>query len=356
MSDFTRPVPPGLAARLKRDYFSTPFNSIVTIATLALVAWFAWTVIRWSILDAVAFTDAAACREASGACWSVVTERWRLILFGLYPFEDQWRSAIASLVVIVVMVLICLPRNWSAVRMIGVLFGGFGLFLLFMRGGVFGLDYVPSSEWGGLALTLFIYITVISFGLPIAILLALGRQSRLPVIRGIISVVIDVTRSLPLVTILFSAALVLPLVLPDLLQGERLTRVLFAFAFFFGCYQSENIRAGMQALSVGQTEAGEALGLSYLQRMRLIILPQAFRLSMPATINQFVITFKETSLVVIVGLFDLMASTRTAYQTGEWLPYHKEAYMFVALIFFIGAFSLSRYGAYLEARMTVKER
>jgi general L-amino acid transport system permease protein len=112
----------------------------------------------------------------------------------------------------------------------------------------------------------------------------------------------------------------------------------------------------MQALPVGQTEAGEALGLTYLQRMRLIILPQAFRLSMPATINQFVITFKETSLVVIVGLFDLMASTRTAYQSGDWLPYHKEAYMFVAAIFFIGAFSLSRYGAYLEARMDKGER
>lgn len=356
MPDFAPPAAPNLAKRLSKDYFSTPLNGIITLITAALLAWFVWTVFRWGILEAVWFTNAAGCKAVSGACWSVVTERWRLILFGLYPFEEQWRSGLSSIVVILVMILICLPRNWSAMRMMGILFGGFALFLLFMRGGVLGLSSVPSSEWGGLALTLFIYITVIAFGLPIAIVLALGRQSKLRVVRGIVAFVIDVTRSLPLVTILFSAALVLPLVLPEMLQGERLTRVLLAFAFFFGCYQSENIRAGMQALPTGQTEAGEALGLGYLQRMRLIILPQAFRLSMPATINQFVITFKETSLVVIVGLFDLMASTRTAYQTGDWLPYHKEAYFFVALIFFIGAFSLSRYGAYLESRMSLKER
>lgn len=355
MNELAHTAPKSMMASIRRDYFSSWLNSIVTLATAALLAWFLWTVLRWGVFDAVAFTDAEGCRAASGACWSVVTERWRLILFGLYPFEEQWRSALASLVVIVVMVLICLPRNWSAARMIGILFGGFGLFLVLMRGGILGLPTVPSSEWGGLALTLYIYLTVISFGLPIAIILALGRQSQLPIVRGIIALVIDVTRSLPLVTILFSAALILPLVLPELLQGERLTRILFAFAFFFGCYQSENIRAGMQALPIGQTEAGESLSLSYLQLMRNIILPQAFRVSMPATINQFVVTFKETSLVVIVGLFDLMASTRTAYQTGDWLPYHKEAYLFVALIFFVGAFSLSRYGAFLEARMSIEE-
>lgn len=356
MNEFVHPAPPGLKDRIARDYFSTPLNSVVTIATMCALSWLLWFVLRWGVLDAVWFTGAEECQGASGACWSIVTSRWRLILFGLYPFEEQWRSGIASLIVVAVMVLICLPRNWSALRMMGILLGGFALFLLFMRGGILGLSYIPSSDWGGLSLTLFTYITVISFGLPIAIVLAMGRQSKLPVIRGIVSAVTDVTRSLPLLTILFSAALILPLVLPEFLQGERLTRVLVAFAFFFGCYQSENIRAGMQALSVGQTEAGEALGMTYLQRMRLIILPQAFRLSMPATINQFVITFKETSLVVIVGLFDLMASTRTAYQSSDWLPYHKEAYIFVGAIFFVGAFSLSRYGAYLEARMEKGER
>jgi general L-amino acid transport system permease protein len=356
VSDFVRPKELGLRERLARDYFSTPLNALVTLATTAAVFWILWIVIHWGVINAVWFTDAEGCRGAKGACWSIITTRWRLILFGLYPFDEQWRSGLASVIVIAVMVLVCLPRNWSALRMSGILFGGFVLFLLLMRGGFLGLSYVPSSLWGGLALTLFIYITVITFGLPVAVLLALGRQSKLPVLRGIVSFMIDVTRSLPLVTILFSAALILPLVLPDFLQGERLTRILVAFAFFFGCYQSENIRAGMQALPIGQTEAAEALGLNYFQRMRMIILPQAFRLSMPATINQFVITFKETSLVVIIGLYDLMASSRAAYRSGEWLPYHKEAYFFVAMIFFLGAFSLSRYGAYLERRMGIRER
>ena len=342
--------------RIRADLFSSWANGAVTLILLGLLAWLALRVFDWGVVNAHWATDAATCKAATGACWSVIAARWRLILFGLYPFDEQWRSAIACLVVVAAIIAICLPPNWAAGRMFTILLVAFALFFGFMEGGILGLEEVSPSRWGGLSLTLFIYLTVITFGLPISILLALGRQSRYPVIRGILTLVIDVTRSLPLITILFSAALILPLVLPSYLQGDKLMRVLLAFAFFFGCYQSENVRAGMQALPAGQGEAAEALGLRYWQRMRMIILPQAFRISMPATINQFVITFKETSLVVIVGLFDLMASARAAYNTGEWVPYYAETYMFAGLIYFIGAFSLSRYGAYLERRMALTER
>ena len=353
-----RTVPRNATAlnRIRADYFSSWPNGAVTLVVLALLLWFLLRVLDWGVFEAHWATPAAECKATTGACWSVIAARWRLILFGLYPYEAQWRSGLACVVVIAAIIAVCLPRNWAAGRMSLILLGAFVLFFGFMRGGVLGLEMIPPSRWGGLSLTLFIYLTVITFGLPISILLAIGRQSRYPVIRGILTLVIDVTRSLPLITILFSAALIVPLVLPSILQGDKLTRVLGAFAFFFGCYQSENVRAGMQALPAGQGEAAEALGLTYAQRMRMIILPQAFRISMPATINQFVITFKETSLVVIVGLFDLMASARAAYNTGEWAPYYAETYIFVGLIYFAGAFSLSRYGAYLERRMALQER
>lgn len=343
-------------AEVRRAYFSNALNGITTLVALSCLIWGAWQLLVWGVIESVWTSDAQTCQSVGGACWSVVYNRWRVIMFGLYPSAEQWRSAIACLAVVATLFMICLPRNWAAARMMLILFGGFAVFFLFMRGGIFGMDYVAPSRWGGLSLTLFIYITVISFGLPISIVLALARQSKYPMIRWIVSLVVDLTRSLPLVTILFSAALILPLVLPSFLEGDKLTRVLLAFSFFFGCYQSENIRAGMQALGKGQSEAADALGLNYWQRMAWIILPQAFRISMPATINQFVVTFKETSLVVIVGLFDLMASARAAYQTGQWTPYYKEVYIFVAAIYFIGAFSLSRYGAYLERRMSVSRR
>lgn len=320
-----------------------------TLSTLVL-AFVLWRVLSWAVVHGVFGTTPQSCSDATGACWSVIRARWRIILFGLYPMEEQWRSAIASVIAVCTLALACMPRMWSAARMVPVWLGGYLLFLLFIHGGVFGLDVVTSSRWGGLTLTLFIYITVIAFGLPIAIGLALLRQSRYPVFRYLTAFIVDVTRSLPLLTILFSATVIIPLMLPHVLQGDKLVRSLVGFTFFFACYQSEIVRGGLQAVGRGQVEASQALGMSYWHTTSLITLPQAFRIAMPATINQFVITFKETSLVIIVGLFDLMASAQAAYHSGEWSAYHTEVYVFVALIYFIGSFSLSKYGKYVEKR------
>jgi len=163
--------------------------------------------------------------------------------------------------------------------------------------------------------------------------------------------VVDITRSLPLLTILFAAAVILPLVLPDGLSGDKLARALAGFAFFFACYQSEILRGGMQVVPAGQGEAAQALGFGYWRTMGLIVLPQAVRICLPATINQFVITFKETSLVVIVGLFDLMASARTAYDTAAWSAYYREVYVFAALLYLTGAVGLTRYGKFVERKL-----
>jgi len=349
----TPPTPPTRWQRLRRDYAPNPLQASVSLASLLIIAFMLWHVLHWAVLQGVFGATAQTCQDASGACWSVVGGRWRIILFGLYPYEEQWRSALSALIVIATVCCVCTPRLWTARAILAVLGIGYGLLWLFLRGGVPGLPLVPPSQWGGMTLTLFIYLTVIVFGLPTAIFLALLRQSRYPVVRWVTAFVVDVTRSLPLLTILFAAALIIPLALPNALSGDKLTRALIGFAFFFACYQSEIIRGGMQVVPRGQGEAAQALGLGYWRTMSMILLPQAVRICLPPTINQFVITFKETSLVVIVGLFDLMASARTAYDTAAWSAYYREVYVFVALIYLLGAIGLTRYGKFVEHRMAV---
>ncbi|RTM10089.1 MAG: ABC transporter permease subunit [Hyphomicrobiales bacterium] len=244
----------------------------------------------------------------------------------------------------------CLPFMWSARRMLIIWVAGSLLFLVVVRGGYFGLALVSSGDWGGLTLTLFIYISVIALGMPIAIFLSLVRAGRYPAFRWLSGVVIDVTRSLPLVCILFASIVILPFVVPETMLGDRVFRVIVGFAFFFGCCQSEILRGALISLPPGQDEAGRSLGMTYAQRMNLIVLPQVFKMSMPLTINQLVVTFKETSLVAIVGLFDLMTSANAAYNTADFNVYYKEVYAFTALIYFVFVFILSRYGRFLERR------
>lgn len=340
---------------LKRRFFSTPLNIVISVICLWIMAYLFWKILNWAVLSAV-FTDeggAAACKGASGACWSVIADRWRIIMFGLYPYAEQWRSALACIVVVLIIVLSCLPSFWTGKRIAMVWVGGVVCFYILMAGGVFGLAKVGEEMWGGLALTLFIFITTCLLGFPLSIILALMRNSDMPWISHIVGVIIDAVRSLPLISILFTFAIVLPFMLPNWLQGEKLYRVIIGFALFFAAYQAEIVRGGMQGVAAGQDEAAKALGLDYWHRISRITLPQAMRNALPATINQFVISFKETSLVVIIGFFEILASANAAYGTGEWTFAYVEVYVFVAFIYFIFVFSLSRYGAFLERRMEV---
>lgn len=348
-----------LMQTFKLRYFATRRDAIISTAFAIFVAWVIWSLIDWAILGATFAPDAGdVCRENlhGGACWSVVSTRWRIVLFGLYPFEEQWRSAIACLVMVIVAILSCVPWFWSARRLAPLWVVGFGFFYVLMRGGFFGLTEVTEQNWGGLSLTIFIFAGVSLLGMPLAIVFALLRRSNLPWIARTMALVIDVIRSLPLLSIMFTFAIVLPFVLPEGLTGDKLYRVIVGYALFFACYQAEIIRGGMQALPHGQEEAAKALGLNYWYRIGYIILPQAFRNALPPTINQFVITFKETSLVTIIGFFDVMASGRAASGTAEWNFATIEMYVFVGLIFFVFVFSLSRYGAYLERRLGVGRR
>ncbi len=359
MADVFQPPKDSFQSRIKARYFATRRDTVITVVFAALVAWVLWSLIDWALLNATFAPNAGdICREDlhGGACWSVVSTRWRIVLFGLYPFEEQWRSAIACAVMVAVAVLSCVPWFWSAKRLAPLWVVGFAVFYILMRGGFFGLTEVTEQNWGGLSLTIFIFSGTSLLGMPLAIIFALLRRSKLPWIARTMALVIDTIRSLPLLSIMFTFAIVLPFVLPDGLTGDKLYRVIIGYALFFACYQAEIIRGGMQALPAGQEEAAKALGLGYWHRIGYIVLPQAFRNALPPTINQFVITVKETSLVTIIGFFDVMASGRAASGTAEWNFAVIEMYVFVGLIFLVFVFSLSRYGAYLERRLGVGKR
>lgn len=352
------PPAPGFFDDLRRRFFASPLQVLVSAVSLTLLVLVAWKVLDWAVFSAVFDTSgtADACHAASGACWSVIAARWRIIFFGLYPYEEQWRSALACVTVVAMTVLSCMPAFWTG-RRIAIVWGvGTTLFYVLMKGGVLGLPYVGEEQWGGLALTLFIFVTTCLIGFPLAICLALLRRSNLPWISGTTGLIIDAVRSLPLISILFTFAIVVPFMLPQWLQGDKLYRVILGSALFFSAYQAEIIRGGMQGVPLGQEEAAMSMGLNYWQRISRILMPQAMRNALPATINQFVIAFKETSLVIIVGFFEILASGNAAFGTGEWRFAYVEVYVFIALIYFVFVFSLSRYGAFLERRMSVGYR
>ena len=338
-------------AWLRKRLFSNWFDGIVTILAGSALVWLVASLIDWAFVNAVwSEAERDRCRDVSGACWAVIEARGRLILFGLYPYEEHWRSTLACLVIVATMICSCIPAFWGLGRLPTLWLAGFGTFVLLMYGGILGLPVVTTEQWGGLSLTVFIFAAVFVLGMPMAIGLALARRSKLPVIRWMAGLFIDTVRSLPLLTILFAAAVVVPFVVPHWAQGDKLGRVVFAFAVFYAAYQAEIIRAGIQSIPSGQEEAAQALGMSYRSVIFDIVLPQAFRNTLPSTINQVVITFKETSIVTIIGFFEVTASASAAVGRGEWGAYYIEVYVFVALVYFVFVFGLSRYGAYLERR------
>ncbi len=344
---------------LRKRAFATPTDTVLSLVVFGGLAWLAWTLLDWAILRAIwsaENVDQCGKGTGAGACWAVIDARHRLILFGLYPFDQHWRSTLAAAAIIATVILSCWPLMWRAKRIVTLWVVGFATYYLLMEGSLLGLPQVTTDGWGGLSLTLFLFAAVVLLGMPMGLGLALMRRSEMPVVRGFAVILIDFVRSLPLLVTLFTAAVVIPIILPSWLEGDKIWRVIIAFALFFACYQAEVFRGGFQAIPKGQFEAGAALGLTYWQVLGRIVLPQVFRHALPSTINMVVITFKETALVIIIGFFDIMASAKAAFGTGEWAPYYLEVYVFVALIYWIFIFSLGQYGEYLKGRMALSER
>lgn len=339
----------------RANLFDGPLSTALSLLCLALLATLAPPVLSWLTIDSTFSADPAVCREAGGACWGFVGEKYRLILFGIYPYDEQWRPTLAIALFIVMLLISANPNYWR--RGLAVMWiVGVALLAILMRGGVFGLPYVSNERWGGLPLTLILSVTGIAFSFPLGVLLALGRRSRLPAVRAWCVIYIEVWRGVPLVSVLFMASIMFPLFLPEGITVDKLLRAQVGIILFTAAYMAEIVRGGLQAVPRGQFEAADALGLSYWQKARLVILPQALRLVIPPLVGQFITTFKDTSLVIIIGLYDLLSSTKVALADPQWRPFFIEGFLVAAAIYFVFTFFMSRYSLFLERRLNIGGR
>jgi general L-amino acid transport system permease protein len=347
----------GVVAWVRRNLFDGWANSLATLVTLAVLVWLVPPLFGWSVLNAVAAPDNAACRAAhgAGACWGVVAEKGRLILFGRFPFEEQWRPLLACGLLIALLVASCMRlfwRTWLAALWIVVL----GVCYFLMRGGMFGLTPVETSRWGGFPLTLALSVVSLAIGFPLAIVVALGRSSKLPAIRTICVLYVELIRGVPLISVLFMASFMFPLFMPHGMSIDVLLRVLAGMTLFAAAYLAEVVRGGLQALPKGQVEAAQSLGLTYWQATRMIVLPQALRLVVPAIVNTFISTFKDTSLVTIVSLYDLTGALQLALGDADWRKFFLEGQLFVAAVYFVFCFAMSRYSRWVEGYLNTGMR
>lgn len=328
-------------------------SAAATIAAALLAAWAAWLLLRWGVLDATWRAASASECNPQGACWAVMGARWRLVMFGLYPVEAQWRAALACAMVVGAFVLLQWSAMWRLRRVLGTLAFAAVAFLVLMYGALPGMAWVPTDKWGGFALTLFIYLCGVVVGFPTGIGLALLRRSDRPGIAWISGFIVDTVRTLPMVMILFAVGVLTPLLFPGAFSGDKLWRVALAFAFVYGCYQSEVVRAGLQAIPHTQEEAAKALALGPYLRLRLVLLPQGLANGLPASVNLLVATFKETSIVAIIGFFDFTASAQAAYGTAAWAAAYVEVYLFIGAVYFGCASAIGWLGRRLEQRLRV---
>jgi general L-amino acid transport system permease protein len=332
-----------------RRSVATPLDVVLTLIVAVVVIAAAVPVTRWAIIDAVWSGTGLDCRSSGGACWAFVGQKMSFILFGLFPPAERWRAGLALAVLIALVAATAVPRFWRRPLVIAWVAGLASAFWL-MHGGL-GLVRVPTRLWGGLPITVMLTAVGLSLGFPIAVLLALGRRSTLPVPRALATAFVEVVRGVPLIAVLYVAALVVPLAMPRGVEIDKLFLAQGAVVVFASAYLAEAVRAGLQIVPRGQYDAARALGLAPSRMYRLVILPQALRVVVPSFVSIAVGFFQDTSLVVIIGLFDLLNTARVAAQDPQWLGFHTEAFVFVGLIYFVGSTVMSGYGSWLERRL-----
>ncbi|WP_144632451.1 amino acid ABC transporter permease [Bordetella genomosp. 13] len=352
----TEALPPpsthvGAWAWVKTRLFSSPLNILLTVLSAWLILMAVPAVVEWALIKANFTADTAAeCRATTGACWAFIAEKHRLILFGTYPYDEQWRPLLATIILLAVIICSGMRRFWNATLPV-IWAVGLTLVGILMWGGVFGLEHVENARWGGLPLTLILSTFGIAFAFPIGVLLALGRRSRMPAIKALCVVYIELIRGVPLISLLFMSSVMLPLFLPEGYSIDKLLRAQIAIIMFAAAYIAETVRGGLQAIPKGQYEGADSLGLSYWQQMRKIILPQALKIVIPPLVSIFIALFKDTSLVVIIGIFDLTLAAKAALSDAAWRGFSVEAYVFISLIYFVFCFSMSKYSQKLEKRL-----
>jgi general L-amino acid transport system permease protein len=401
----------GALGWIRKNLFSSWGNGITTIVLIVAIAWLISSFLDWGLFTAL-FTapNGQACHDR-GACWAIIHEKYRLMFFGTYPYEEQWRPLLAVIVMLAMLLTSSDRRMWNVRRLIGIwAVGSFVTFLLMFGqihlsssliyfvvlavGGVGALTrgvsgskaelnawralagvallalvlrivgvlpawslpigpftFVETGRWGGLPVTIILATFGLIFAFPYGILLALGRRSHLPLIKGLCVGFIELIRGVPLISLLIMASVMLPLFLPSGMSFDKFLRAQVAIILFAGAYIAEVVRGGLQSLPKGQFEAADAMGLNYVQKTVLIILPQALRVVIPPLINTFIGFFKGTSLVLIIGIFDFLNSANQALVDPAWAGFPAEVYLFAAFVYFIFCFSMSRYSKYLEIEL-----
>lgn len=340
-------------SRLRMMLSRNPGSALVSALLLLSLVWGAWTFLAWAVWGAVTTPDPAACRDAAGACWGVVVEKGGLVMLGRFPQGELWRPILGSTLLLLALGLAahpsCFGRNGLALLVAGV-----AVFAILMAGGVAGLTKVSTELWGGLPLTLFLAVVSCLVGVPAGMLLALGRRSRLRVLRWICTGYIELIRGVPLITLLFFGAFVLPLVLPPEWRMDAMLRIGICLTMFSSAYLAEVFRGGLQAVVKGQYEAAHALGLTKWQTLTRIILPQALRITIAPVANNFIGAVKDTSLVAIVNIYDMTGALKLAMSDPEWRPFFIEMYSLVSAVYLLIGIGIAQYGRFLERRYALK--
>jgi general L-amino acid transport system permease protein len=336
---------------VRENLFNGWFNSALTLA----FGWLVWQAVaglyRWAWAGAAFGPGPQSCQGIAGACWSMIREMWPLFMVGSYPAAERWRPALVFVVLAVLIAASASGRARASRALLAAWVLGLAACYLLMSGAAWlGLPAVPTTRWGGLLLTVLLTVVGLALAFPFSIVLALGRRSRMPVIRAICVAYIELVRGVPLITVLFMASVMLPLFFPSGFNLDRLLRAQIGIILFSAAYLAEVVRGGLQGMARGQEEAAQALGLSYWQTMGLVILPQALRLVVPALVGTFIALLKDTSLVAIIGLFELLGMAVQVVHNPDWLGKLVEAYAFTAAIYWVLCFSMSRYSRGLEER------
>ena len=342
----------GPLAWIRINLFSDWITGLMTVVVGGILLYLLPQLLSWAVVRAVWLPNFEACRvDGAGACWGVVTEKYRIILFGRYPFEEQWRPLLATALMLGLLVASCTRtfwKPWLLILWIVVL----AAFFMLMYGNVLGLSKVETDRWGGLPLTILLASLSMAMAFPIAMVVALGRRSALPAIRTFCTIYVELIRGVPLISVLFMASFMFPLFMPQGFTIDVLIRVLVGITLFAAAYMAEVIRGGLQAIPKGQIEAAATLGLSYWQTQVKIVLPQALAMVVPSIMNNFIGLFKDTSLVTIVSLYELTGALSLALNSdANWRPFKIEGYLFIAMIYFAFCFSMSRYSIWVEKQV-----
>lgn len=339
----------GVIGWLRENLFNNWFNSILTILTLWFLWWTVPPLIKWAFIDSHWFSEPAVCREGHGACWSVVSRNIRFILFGFFPEDQQWRPALTMILLVGLSVWSRDRRRWK--KSLGIIWlAGIAVMGWLMHGGL-GLPVVETGKWSGLPLTLLLSFFGMVFAYPLGVLLALGRRSKLAAIKSLCVVYIELIRGVPLISLLFMSSVMFPLFLPEGVTIDKVLRAQVAIILFTAAYIAEVVRGGLQAIPKGQYEAADSLGLNYSKTMRLVILPQALKIVIPPTVGILISAFKDTSLVVIIALYDVLKTTKVTISNPEWMGFSTEAYLFLAVLYFICCYAMSSTSRKLEKEL-----